>query len=441
MRDSGCPLTEAQIQLLQTCVDRLTVNDHDLAAVLHVSPHTVHTHFKHILELLNVHSRFAAVLVAAKREWIGIYGVPVRKIPRTWYSIPSPAMLESTRSGKNKPSQTCEEGKRVALKKTFYSVQGEIIGEKAAGGQRVDYLTDALGSVVGTVNQSAQVINTYRYKPFGGLLAKTGAGADPAFQWVGSPGYRNSGKKWSDVYIRARHYDSAGGSWTTRDPVSSAHFHNAFYRYVLQSPILLSDPSGLRVCPGDCCADEKDWWDKNIGHCGHGMGKWQDCPSIDKLKDRCKDFKKSDKECTYLQSVLDGIAFWCAKMCGGGEYEPGDQWTGAVHCCSDKVTHVWKYCEGPRCCSEDALIKQWQQRPADACALACLVQHEEDHKTECSKGLPISECCAYRDQMACLIGLYNAHCGTYMSNTDYQDCVRKAVRFNCQRRLSQAPSS
>jgi hypothetical protein len=34
----------------------------------------------------------------------------------------------------------------------YYTVNGEIIGEKTTGGSRVDYLTDALGSVMATVN-------------------------------------------------------------------------------------------------------------------------------------------------------------------------------------------------------------------------------------------------------------------------------------------------
>ena len=63
----------------------------------------------------------------------------------------------------------------------YYTVNGEIIAEKTAGSSRVDYLTDALGSVTATVNQSAQVVNTYRYKPYGSQLAKTGVGADPSF--------------------------------------------------------------------------------------------------------------------------------------------------------------------------------------------------------------------------------------------------------------------
>ena len=66
----------------------------------------------------------------------------------------------------------------------YYTVNGEIIGERTAGSPRVDYLTDALSSVAATVNQSAQVVNTYRYKPYGALLAKTGTGPDPAFGWL-----------------------------------------------------------------------------------------------------------------------------------------------------------------------------------------------------------------------------------------------------------------
>src|SRR5579862_7980245 len=101
----------------------------------------------------------------------------------------------------------------------YYTVNGALIGEKTAGGSRTDYLTDALGSVTATVNQSGQVVNTYRYKPYGAQLAKTGVGADPAFQWAGSQGYRQTGKKYSDVYVRARHYDSRAGRWASRDPL------------------------------------------------------------------------------------------------------------------------------------------------------------------------------------------------------------------------------
>jgi hypothetical protein len=39
----------------------------------------------------------------------------------------------------------------------FYTVDSEIIGEHTAGQSRIDYLTDALGSIVATVDQNQQL--------------------------------------------------------------------------------------------------------------------------------------------------------------------------------------------------------------------------------------------------------------------------------------------
>ena len=127
----------------------------------------------------------------------------------------------------------------------YYSINGQIIGE-STNGVRTDYLTDALGSVTGTVNQSGVVINTYRYKPYGDLLSKTGTGADPAFGWVGTQGYKQTQKKFSNFYVRARHYGSAQGKWTTKDPIGLDGGDWNLFRYVINSPILSTDSSGLQ---------------------------------------------------------------------------------------------------------------------------------------------------------------------------------------------------
>ena len=129
----------------------------------------------------------------------------------------------------------------------YYTVNGEIIGERTAGSPRVDYITDALGSVTATVNQNAQVVNTYRYKPFGGLLAKTGTGPDPAFGWVGTKGYRPTKQNFSDFYVRARHYDSATGRWPNVDPIGLYGGGPNFYIYVNGSPNSDIDPTGLQA--------------------------------------------------------------------------------------------------------------------------------------------------------------------------------------------------
>jgi RHS repeat-associated protein len=135
----------------------------------------------------------------------------------------------------------------MVMKKSYYSVGGEIIGEKS-GGARTDYLTDALGSVTATVGQAGAVINRYTYKPYGGLLAKTGVGADPNYQWVGSLGYRQTAKKYSDVYVRARHYDTANGRWTTKDPVGFESGDWNLLKYTSCSPTTLVDPTGRETC-------------------------------------------------------------------------------------------------------------------------------------------------------------------------------------------------
>src|ERR1035437_1780098 len=90
---------------------------------------------------------------------------------------------------------TCRGGAEMPVT-NYYTVDGEIIGE-STGANAINYATDALGSVTGTlVGGSLQ--NTYVYKPYGSLLAQTGAGADPTYQFAGSHGYRPTRRKQSE---------------------------------------------------------------------------------------------------------------------------------------------------------------------------------------------------------------------------------------------------
>jgi len=92
-----------------------------------------------------------------------------------------------------------------------------ILGEVTNGVMR-SYGTDALGSVVATYTGGA-LGNTYRFKPYGSLLAKTGSATDPEFMWGGGQGYRDSGLQNAGWYIRARHYSSESSQWTSCDPL------------------------------------------------------------------------------------------------------------------------------------------------------------------------------------------------------------------------------
>jgi len=135
----------------------------------------------------------------------------------------------------------------MAMKKRYHTVNGMLIGETTNGVRR-GYLPDALGSVVATVDSNGAIENTYRYKPYGSLLAKTGTGEDPRFMWVGTLTYRSTRNAHSEYYVRHRHFQSASGSWSTADP---RWLWVAPYVYCGNRLTTVTDRSGLRPSPID----------------------------------------------------------------------------------------------------------------------------------------------------------------------------------------------
>jgi len=151
----------------------------------------------------------------------------------------------------------------------YYTVEGEIIGEHTLGQSRLDYLTDGLGSVVATVDQTVTVKSTARYKPYGADLATTGT--QPAFGFTGNTGSRRTGRPHMDLYNQSRHLGTAEGRWTTVDELFPSE---SAYVYVADSPTSWIDPSGMQLCPpilgSDLLVEEPStanpprWWPKPI---------------------------------------------------------------------------------------------------------------------------------------------------------------------------------
>lgn len=125
----------------------------------------------------------------------------------------------------------------------YYTVEGMIVADDVAG-TRTDYLADSSGSVVATASQTASIVNTFVYKPFGELLA-TGAKRQPPFLWLGTWGYRKERGKGADVYVRTRHYGTSFGQWSSVDPLWP---WEPPYTYAMQNPTTYADPSGLAPC-------------------------------------------------------------------------------------------------------------------------------------------------------------------------------------------------
>ena len=108
------------------------------------------------------------------------------------------------------------------------------------------YQQDAIGSVTSLSNSSGVLANTYTYDSFGNLTASTGTVTNP-FQYTGREFDAETGR----YFYRARYFDQSIGRFISEDPVGFKGGIN-FYAYVLNNPINLSDPTGLKGCKGDC---------------------------------------------------------------------------------------------------------------------------------------------------------------------------------------------
>jgi hypothetical protein len=98
------------------------------------------------------------------------------------------------------------------MKRSYYSVGGQVIAERTPGGGRTDYGADALGSVTATA--AAGGTASSRYSPYG---EQGSAPAGATLGWAGSWGYRPTARSVASHYIRARHYASPIGQWTSVD--------------------------------------------------------------------------------------------------------------------------------------------------------------------------------------------------------------------------------
>ena len=186
-------------------------------------------------------------------------------------------------------------------------VNGEVLSENRDGVER-DYLPDTQGNVIGLLDSTQTITDTFSYFPYGEVASRTGTNVTP-FQFAGTLGYyRDSANR---TYVRARTLNTAQGRWMTQDPIGFEGGDYNLYRYVENRPTVLVDPSGLlKAAWGNYCGPQ------NEVPVDPGTGK--PLPPVDELDKCCKThdecFAKQKPPCT-MQNQIPRIE---CQMCNWG---------------------------------------------------------------------------------------------------------------------------
>jgi RHS repeat-associated protein len=104
-------------------------------------------------------------------------------------------------------------------------------------------LTDHLGSVRDVVDDSGTVLNHIVYDAFGGVTSQTDESVVFRYGYTAREFDAESGLQ----YNRARYLDSFTGKFISEDPISFQAGDPNLYRYVFNSPLNGTDPSGLQT--------------------------------------------------------------------------------------------------------------------------------------------------------------------------------------------------
>lgn len=101
-------------------------------------------------------------------------------------------------------------------------------------------LTDHLGTIRDLVNNAGSVVNHLTYDSFGKVLTSTPGGIDTRYKFTGRELDAETGLH----YYRARYFDANTGRFIGQDPIGFSAGDSNLYRYVGNSPLMATDPSG-----------------------------------------------------------------------------------------------------------------------------------------------------------------------------------------------------
>jgi RHS repeat-associated protein len=104
-------------------------------------------------------------------------------------------------------------------------------------------LTDRLGSVKDLVDENGVILNHINYDSFGRVVSQTDASVEFRYGYTGREQDAETGLN----YYRARYYDASNGRFISEDPLGFGAGDSNIYRYVGNSPVNGTDPSGEQL--------------------------------------------------------------------------------------------------------------------------------------------------------------------------------------------------
>ncbi len=117
----------------------------------------------------------------------------------------------------------------------------EVLAQEDGEGNVIWLLTDHLGTIRDLVDDEGALVNHLVYDSFGQVIIETDPNIDTRYLFTG--------REWDEeiglYYYRARYYDAEIGRFIGEDPISFAGGDANLYRYVGNSPLNATDPTGM----------------------------------------------------------------------------------------------------------------------------------------------------------------------------------------------------
>jgi RHS repeat-associated protein len=123
---------------------------------------------------------------------------------------------------------------------------GNLESRRSAGETQF-YHYNGLDSTDSLTDPTEVITDQYTLDAWGETVASSGTSPQP-YQWIGRRGYyydTDTGRH----NLRRRDYESAIGRFLSEDPLGPDSGDGDLYRYVENSPVNATDPSGLQGCP------------------------------------------------------------------------------------------------------------------------------------------------------------------------------------------------